>query len=291
MDDKDFIDSFACPLCHVKLVHNDKYSYLKCPQCTHKFPIIDGIVDAFISIEGLKLAGTELADRYEYWGEFVTRSEDAKQRRDITVSLVEGNLVLEIGCAEGFMTSELIRKVPSIIASDISFNYLQRAKTKVPCARFTRLDIHNIPFGDNTFDCVVCTEVLEHTLSPFRALNEMHRVLKPNGSLVISVPNGMTFSRIILHMFRKKNSLISFTNAHLNFYDTGSLLQILEVSGFISEAVIADKVPFPGLWRLGGRLAAKCFPFFGKTITVRATKKEIDYWEKLGTMVELRKLK
>lgn len=41
---------------------------------------------------------------------------------------------------------------------------------------------------DRHFDHVVCTEVLEHTLRPFDAMSELHRVLKPGGRLFLSVP-------------------------------------------------------------------------------------------------------
>lgn len=41
---------------------------------------------------------------------------------------------------------------------------------------------------DNRFDIVVCTEVLEHTLQPFNAVNEIERILKPGGVALISVP-------------------------------------------------------------------------------------------------------
>jgi SAM-dependent methyltransferase len=42
--------------------------------------------------------------------------------------------------------------------------------------------------GRSFFDFVVCTEVLEHTLNPFRAVEEMFRVLKPGGLLFLTVP-------------------------------------------------------------------------------------------------------
>ena len=41
---------------------------------------------------------------------------------------------------------------------------------------------------NNSFDYILCTEVLEHTLNPFKAVNEMFRILKPRGLLFISVP-------------------------------------------------------------------------------------------------------
>jgi SAM-dependent methyltransferase len=47
---------------------------------------------------------------------------------------------------------------------------------------------HNAAIPDARFDMVVCTEVLEHTLQPFDAVREIHRVLKPGGQLFLSVP-------------------------------------------------------------------------------------------------------
>jgi SAM-dependent methyltransferase len=46
----------------------------------------------------------------------------------------------------------------------------------------------DLPFDANTFDTVTSTEVLEHLVDPLRALTEMHRVLKPDGYLILSVP-------------------------------------------------------------------------------------------------------
>jgi len=42
--------------------------------------------------------------------------------------------------------------------------------------------------ADNSFDIIVCTEVLEHTLQPFDAVNEMYRMLKPGGLVLVSAP-------------------------------------------------------------------------------------------------------
>jgi SAM-dependent methyltransferase len=49
-------------------------------------------------------------------------------------------------------------------------------------------DILNIPVDDNSFANIICTEVLEHVMNPSDALNEMFRVLKPGGKLLITVP-------------------------------------------------------------------------------------------------------
>lgn len=49
-------------------------------------------------------------------------------------------------------------------------------------------DISSIPETDGSFDAVLCTEVLEHVPDPVRALEELARVLKPGGTLILSVP-------------------------------------------------------------------------------------------------------
>lgn len=68
MDGKDFLDLFVCPVCKIKVVYEQENSHLKCPQCNRRFPIIDGIVDAFVPIEGLKTSSIDLPEWYEHWG-------------------------------------------------------------------------------------------------------------------------------------------------------------------------------------------------------------------------------
>jgi SAM-dependent methyltransferase len=49
-------------------------------------------------------------------------------------------------------------------------------------------DAYRLPFGDATFDVVLCAEVLEHTHTPALALREMQRVLKDGGKLLLTTP-------------------------------------------------------------------------------------------------------
>jgi len=51
-------------------------------------------------------------------------------------------------------------------------------------------DVTSIPVSDSSFDCVLCTEVLEHVPEPILAIREFNRILKPGGYLFLSAPLG-----------------------------------------------------------------------------------------------------
>jgi hypothetical protein len=51
-----------------------------------------------------------------------------------------------------------------------------------------KMDIHQMPFENNTFDVLFCNHVLEHVADDYQAIREIHRVLKPNGWAILQVP-------------------------------------------------------------------------------------------------------
>jgi SAM-dependent methyltransferase len=65
-------------------------------------------------------------------------------------------------------------------------NYIT-ADIESPLAK-VKMDIHKIPFDQNSFDVVLCNHVLEHVRDDIRAINEIHRVLKPGGFAIMQVP-------------------------------------------------------------------------------------------------------
>jgi SAM-dependent methyltransferase len=58
-------------------------------------------------------------------------------------------------------------------------------------------DIHNLPFGNNSQDAIICISVLEHVENPILACKELYRVLKPGGYCYVGVP--------FLHCYHPKN--------------------------------------------------------------------------------------
>jgi SAM-dependent methyltransferase len=49
-------------------------------------------------------------------------------------------------------------------------------------------DVHQLEFGDNSKEAILCLAVLEHVENPIQAMSELHRVLKPGGHLLLYVP-------------------------------------------------------------------------------------------------------
>lgn len=65
-------------------------------------------------------------------------------------------------------------------------NYIT-ADIESPLAKI-KMDIHSIPFSENTFDVVLCNHVLEHVKDDIQAMSEINRVLKPGGFAILQVP-------------------------------------------------------------------------------------------------------
>ncbi len=61
------------------------------------------------------------------------------------------------------------------------------ADLESPLAK-VKMDIHHMPFDDNTFDAVLCNHVLEHVDDDIQAMGEINRVLKPGGFAILQVP-------------------------------------------------------------------------------------------------------
>ncbi len=98
-------------------------------------------------------------------------------------ALRSGARVLDLACGIGAMTEQLANRCPSIrlFGVDIQMQSLHVAQANHPIAAYAQADGACFPFGDNTFDFVHCSWLLEHVPSPLSILKEVHRVLKIGG--------------------------------------------------------------------------------------------------------------
>jgi SAM-dependent methyltransferase len=96
--------------------------------------------------------------------------------------------VLDCGCAFGYLTKELVRRYETY-GIDLDPGYVTRARRAAPDADIRLGSASALPWEDSFFDAVVCLDVLEHCPDPRAVVTEMGRVLRPGGTLVLSVPH------------------------------------------------------------------------------------------------------
>lgn len=112
----------------------------------------------------------------------------AHKNREV-VERVEGKWVLDVGCGSGTIVKRLLKKGKSVIGVDIGKQFLSFCQSRYRDAIFCGADAQYLPFSDNCFDAIVCSEVIEHLNNPEESLKEFERILRPNGELVITTPN------------------------------------------------------------------------------------------------------
>jgi ubiquinone/menaquinone biosynthesis C-methylase UbiE len=103
--------------------------------------------------------------------------------------------VLDVGCGPGEMVIDLLRMGKTVHGVDISEKMLALAEKNIKEKGIygeyylKQGNIEHLNFGDETFDTVVCAGVIEYLDEDTKALKELHRVLKVNGTLILSVRN------------------------------------------------------------------------------------------------------
>jgi len=102
--------------------------------------------------------------------------------------------LLDIGCGNGAQTLEFLNYVSKCVAIDIEIKRLETFRYKllkenIENCEIKQMDASSLQFPDKTFDVITCIETLEHVLNQKKSLSKMDRVLKNNGSLILSIPN------------------------------------------------------------------------------------------------------
>jgi SAM-dependent methyltransferase len=116
------------------------------------------------------------------------------------LGIAPGNRILDIGCGEGRHTVRACQTPGTVcIGGDFGFDNLLTTKGKLEfherlndlaCRDWalSAMDVTAMPFADNSFDAVICSEVLEHIPDDEKAVSELIRILKPGKILAVSVP-------------------------------------------------------------------------------------------------------
>jgi SAM-dependent methyltransferase len=123
---------------------------------------------------------------YEHW-----------HRYHFVAPLVAGREVLDIACGEGYGSALIARHAARVTGADIAPAAIAHARAcyaAQPNLDFREADCAALPFADASFDVVVSFETLEHIAAQEAFLDEVRRVLRPDGFVVLSCPNRVEYS-------------------------------------------------------------------------------------------------
>ena len=115
------------------------------------------------------------------------------------IALKPNSKVLDVGCGEGrhifgslhefsdIHCVGLDQDIPSLNKCNEGLEFFEELNSGSTI--FMQGSVYKLPFEDNTFDLVICSEVLEHLEDYHAAIDEIYRVLKPEGKFLPSVPS------------------------------------------------------------------------------------------------------
>ncbi len=101
--------------------------------------------------------------------------------------------VLDLSCGTGELLKAILRIIPEekknaveLYGIDFSEEMLTVARKKLSeSVQFRKMDVHQLDFPSNYFDCVISTEAFHHYYNQEKALSEMERVAKKNGKMMV----------------------------------------------------------------------------------------------------------
>jgi 2-polyprenyl-6-hydroxyphenyl methylase/3-demethylubiquinone-9 3-methyltransferase len=170
-------------------------------------------------------------------------------RRKIFVELLEtcapGGVWLDVGCGTGTLARVLAERGSAVLAFDPAPKMLQRGRLlHANNVAFVRIaTAEELPIRGSSVDGIVCSSVLEYTEDPRRCLLEFHRVLKPSGVLLVSIPNAHSWLRMALRTAYTLTSAVgrpwpAWLKHSRYQYSEGNFRQLLLDVGLLARHVI-----------------------------------------------------
>jgi len=190
----------------------------------------------------------------------VTQEEEATFRLRVNAALQAmpspPKRILDYGCGQGGASRIFVDAGYEVVGMDVSEVALKAARQKVPEATFSAVEVeNNIPAEDASFDICYATELIEHLFDVQGYLREVHRILRPNGYLLLTTPyHGWVKNMLVVSFAFEKH--FRAHSGHIRFFSKKSITHYLVEAGFSVE-------DFQGIGR--------CWPVW-KTMFVKAKK-------------------
>lgn len=193
--------------------------------------------------------------------------------------------LLDIGCGRATLLNELARLHPRAALTGVDV----RDEAIGPFTYVSQDLTDGLPFDDAAFDVVTFGEVIEHLPDPDAMLAEIHRVLAPDGTLVITTPNLVSWANRVLVPLGIQPLMTETSTAanlgrrwkilgqgnevqgHLKVFTHRSLAEILDLTGFEVIDRAGSTTRFPRPVDLIDRLAAR-WPSLASVLVYRCKR-------------------
>jgi ubiquinone/menaquinone biosynthesis C-methylase UbiE len=140
---------------------------------------------------------------------------------DEAVAHAAGRDVLDVGCNTGYGTLRFAPVAGRVVGVDVSPRAIEAAERRAPDGRpeFVLTSGFELPFPDASFDLVTSFQVLEHVPDPIAYLEEIRRVVRPGGTIILATPNAAT---------RLDPGMAPWNRFHVHEYVATELRELLE---------------------------------------------------------------
>lgn len=152
--------------------------------------------------------------------------------------------ILDVGCGEGITLEKLVKRFPDrqVIGIDYAPGNIKVCQSLNLPAEVG--NVYDLKFKDQSIDCCLFMEVIEHLEEPLRALQEIYRILRPGGLLLLVFPNDFPFKLARLVCLRFKEAFTP--SGHVKQWTPQEIKQVLSEQRF--SIIKMEYLPF-SFWR------------------------------------------
>lgn len=156
-------------------------------------------------------------------------------------------LVLDVGCGTGALSQAIQMKGYDVWGIELNSEASEIARSRINTlisADITDITRIKSIIGKQKFDYIVFSDVLEHIYDPFSLIKEYMSFLKDGGSVVVSVPNVLTWTnriKFLFGVFRYQDTGI-MDRTHVRFFTLGTLKELVRAVGL--EITKVDYTPY-----------------------------------------------
>jgi 2-polyprenyl-3-methyl-5-hydroxy-6-metoxy-1,4-benzoquinol methylase len=155
------------------------------------------------------------------------------------VALIPSNpgRILDIGCASGKLGEDIIKATApkEYIGIEIVPEIAETARTRLSKVLIGNAESILPTIESESFDWIIMADILEHTVDPWSAISEVSRILKPQGMLLISIPNVRNLGVLFELVCKGRWDYTPFgimDQGHLRFFTRSTITESLTNSGF-----------------------------------------------------------